>query len=253
MLKALTFIILMTASILSAGHEDSLFNMEKTITAKQVHFTSPEPSAQQIDSIFNTMNIEYHKIDVENWQGYNYHPDVQFRIAYSPTEIYLQYLVTENELKAVYEQDEESAPYKDSCVEFFCIPGEDSTYYNLEMNCIGKGTFAGGAKRTERTRFGKETLSKIRRTSSLGTKTLGIKTLADNNGKPFTWQLTIALPVELFSLSEVKPLAGRTIKANFYKCGDQMPHPHYLSWNPIGTERPNFHTPTYFGNIHFQK
>lgn len=252
MLRLLTLIILIAVPVLSGGHEDSSFNMEKTIIAKQVHFTSPEPSAQQIDSMFSTMNIEYHKIDMENWQGYNYHPNVRFRIAYSPTEIYLQYLILENEIKAVYEQDEGSAPYKDSCVELFCIPGEDSVYYNLEMNCIGKGTFAGGAQRTERTRFGKEILSKIRRTSTLGTNAFGIKTLSDNNGQPYTWQLTVAIPIELFSLSEVKPLKGRTIKANFNKCGDDMPHRHYLSWNPIGTERPNFHTPSYFGNIYFE-
>jgi len=47
-------------------------------------------------------------------------------------------------------------------------------------------------------------------------------------------------------------LTGRRVKANFYKCGDNMKTPHYLSWNPIGTERPNFHTPDYFGTIVFE-
>ena len=36
------------------------------------------------------------------------------------------------------------------------------------------------------------------------------------------------------------------------KCGDDTAVPHFLSWNPIGAPRPNFHTPEYFGEIHFE-
>ncbi|MEG0891438.1 MAG: carbohydrate-binding family 9-like protein [Bacteroidales bacterium] len=256
MLKLITLTILMAVPYICGSHGDFLIidmeNNTKTLTVKEVKFTLAKPTAVQIDSMFNLMNIPFNKIDIENWEGYEYHPNVQFRIAYSPSEIYLQYLVTEETIKAVYEEDEGSAPYKDSCVEFFSIPGEEEVYYNLEMNCIGKGTFAGGAKRTERTKFGKDVLSKIRRYSTLATKAFGIKTAAENNGAPYTWQLTVAIPLEVFSLSEVKPLKGRTIKANFYKCGDDMPKKQYLTWNKIGTPRPNFHTPEYFGNLYFE-
>lgn len=245
--------ILMANPVISGCHGDFLYMENKTLLVKEVHFTSLQPTADQIDSMFNASDIPFHQIDVENWKGFDYHPSVQFKIAYSPTEIYLQYLVTEEVIMAVYANDEGSAPYKDSCVEMFIIPGENGVYYNLEMNCIGKGTFAGGAARLERTRFGQDVLSRIRRHSTLGTQAFGVKTASENNGKSFTWQLTVAIPVELFSLSEVKPLKGRTIKANFNKCGDDMPgRRHYLTWNPVGTERPNFHTPEYFGNLYFE-
>ncbi len=229
--------------------------MNKTISVKEVTFNSQTPGAKEIDEMFDAQNIGYHSIDVVNWDGVNgnYAPQVQFRIAYSPTEIYLQYKVKETCVKAVYGEDAGSAPYKDSCLEFFCIPDSVSrAYYNLELNCIGKGTFAGGAERTGRTKYGDDVLSQIRRHSTLGSEAFGIKEAAE--GEVFEYTVTVALPIRLFSLSAEQPLVlkGKTIKGNFYKCGDDMPQRHYLSWNPIGTERPNFHTPAYFGNIHFE-
>ena len=227
---------------------------DKTITVKELAFDIEKPSAAQIEEAMNAKNVEYNQIACVNWEGYNgdYNPDVKFRIAYTEKEIYLQYVVTENDIKAVYGEDAGSKPYTDSCVEFFAIPGEVGEYYNLEMNCIGKGTFAGGAQRTDRTRYGDDVLSQIRRESTLGSEAFGTKTYAENGEKPYTWKLTVALPVELYSLSEVKPLKGRSIKANFYKCGDDMPQKHYLSWHPIRIEKPNFHRPDHFGTLVFE-
>ena len=227
---------------------------DKTITVKELAFNVEKPSAAQIEEAMNAKNVEYNQIACVNWEGYNgdYNPDVKFRIGYTEKEIYLQYLVTENDIKAVYGEDAGSKPYTDSCVEFFAIPGEGGEYYNLEMNCIGKGTFAGGAQRTDRTRYGDDVLSQIRRESTLGSEAFGTKSFAENGEKPYTWKLTVALPVELYSLSEVKPLKGRSIKANFYKCGDDMPQKHYLSWHPIRIEKPNFHRPDHFGTLIFE-
>lgn len=221
----------------------------KTLVVREVEFNTPAPSIQMVDSMFNREEIPYNAIDVENWGGYEYHPQVRFRMAYSESEIYLQYQVKEPVVKAVYGSDTGALPYKDSCLEFFSVPAGDGIYYNLELNCIAKGTFAGGAKRSERTRFGEDVLSKIRRSSTLGSEAFGIM---ENHEKPFEYTVTVAIPLEVFSLSKVEPLKGRTIRANFYKCGDEMPQPHYLSWNPIGTERPNFHTPEYFGYVKFE-
>jgi hypothetical protein len=120
------------------------------------------------------------------------------------------------------------------------------------LNCIGKGTFAGGAQRTDRTRYADDVLSQIRRESTLGSEAFGTRTFADNGNAPYTWKLTVALPVKLYSLSEVKPLKGRKIQANFYKCGDNMPQKHYLSWHPIEIEKPNFHRPDHFGTLYFE-
>ena len=45
---------------------------------------------------------------------------------------------------------------------------------------------------------------------------------------------------------------GKEIRANFYKCGDELDKPHYLSWNPINLEKPNFHCPEFFGTLFFE-
>ena len=35
------------------------------------------------------------------------------------------------------------------------------------------------------------------------------------------------------------------------KCGDDLTVPHFLSWNPIKTEKPDFHRPEFFGTVKF--
>ena len=266
-LKRKTILAAAAGILISCGSASSDTTMEKveiktnqetmedqTLIVKELSFNTAQPTAEEIEAAFNAKNVEYSPIACANWPTYNgeYEPSVRFRIGYTPSEIYIQYLVTEDDIKAEFGEDAGSKPYTDSCVEFFAIPGEGGEYYNLEMNCIGKGTFAGGVERTNRTRYTDEVLSKIRRESTLGCEAFGTKTKAENGNQPYTWKLTVAIPLEVYALSEVKPLKGRSIKANFYKCGDDMPQKHYLSWNPIRIEKPNFHRPDHFGTLYFE-
>ncbi|HPH53694.1 MAG TPA: carbohydrate-binding family 9-like protein [Bacteroidales bacterium] len=217
------------------------------LIVKKVVFECTKPSVAEVAAMFDREKIAFHYIDVINWERYNYKPDVKFRIAHSAEEIYIQYVVKEEGVRATFGYDAGSKPYSDSCVEFFMIPSDkDSIYYNLEMNCIGHGTFAGGPDRKQRTRFGDDVISQIRRHSTLGSEPFG-----DLPGQ-HEWTLTIAIPKSIYSLSEFSDLSGRTVKANFYKCGDDMAVPHYLSWHPISIPSPNFHTPEHFGQIFFE-
>lgn len=217
------------------------------LLVKKIAFNEPLPSIAEVQQALDENDVPFQMIDKVNWPDYPYKPTVKFRIAHSDEEIYLQYLVVEDGTRATYGTDFGSHPFMDSCVEFFMIPSAtDSIYYNLEMNCIGHGTFDGGALRRPRTRFADDVLSQIRRESTLGDTPFG-----DRAGEQ-EWMLTLAIPKSIYSLSEVEPFSGRTVRANFYKCGDEMAVPHYLSWHEVGTERPNFHTPEYFGLIHFE-
>jgi len=218
----------------------------KMITVKRIGFPCKKPPIALVEKMLDSCNIKFNKIDCVNWTDYPYKPDVKFRIAWSVDEIYLQYVVREKYVRAHFIDDTGAQPYKDSAVEFFMIPGNDSIYYNLELNCIGVGTFAGGALRTDRTRFGKNVTEQIRRSSSLG------KSGFDTQTGDFEWKITIAIPLSIYSLSDVPPLAGRIVKANFYKCGDELPEKCYLSWNPIVLEKPNFHSPQFFGELLFE-
>ena len=61
-------------------------------------------------------------------------------------------------------------------------------------------------------------------------------------GVVVNWNLTVAIPLVLLGLK-----SGDEFSGNLYKCGDKTKIPHYLSWHPIDTLKPDFHQPYYFG------
>ena len=65
------------------------------------------------------------------------------------------------------------------------------------------------------------------------------------------WEVTIFIPNEtiaaVYGVSEFPE--GYTLKGNVYKCGDETEIPHFLTWNPVHTEEPDFHRPEYFGDF----
>ena len=63
------------------------------------------------------------------------------------------------------------------------------------------------------------------------------------------WEVALVIPVSTFFMHDVARLDGRVMRANFYKCGDKLPVPHFVSWAPIVTDRPNFHCPEFFGEV----
>ena len=220
-----------------------------SIIVSKVAFSSPAPSMEEVKAKFDDASIEWNAIDKINWDTHTYKPEVAFRIMHSDTEIYLQYKVKENGLRATYGFDAGSRPYTDDCVEFFMIPSDvEPSYFNLEMNCIGHGIFNWGPTRQERYRGDDSIVSQIRRESSLGSEPFG------NKEGEYEWTLTIAIPKSLYTQRDknLADFSGRTVRANFYKCGDETAVPHYLSWNPIGTPKPQFHAPDYFGELKFE-
>lgn len=80
--------------------------------------------------------------------------------------------------------------------------------------------------------------------------TLGNKPFDEQFGN-FDWTMTVVIPVSCFFQHQIKTIKGKTCRANFYKCGDGLTKPHYLSWNNIETPKPDFHTPQYFGEFVF--
>ena len=183
-------------------------------------------------------------IDTINWKGYNYKPDVELSIAYSDTEIFLKYYITENYFKAE-KTDSNQMVCEDSCVEFFVSPEDDGIYYNMEFNAIGTCLLGTGTDRATSRRVKPEIISKIRRLSSVGNRPV-----KEQTGQ-FAWTITIAIPFEVFFHHEIAGLKGKIFRANFYKCGDKLTVPHYVTWNPVNTENPDYHQPEHFGLLKF--
>ncbi|MBN1337993.1 MAG: hypothetical protein JXA03_01645 [Bacteroidales bacterium] len=183
-------------------------------------------------------------VQVMNWKNFNYRPQVNFRIGHIKNEIWLKYYVRERHIRAM-ETRTNGEVYKDSCVEFFIIPAGEN-YYNFEFNCIGTIHLAWGPGRHGRKFVDPSVIERIEVKSSLGNQPF------DNRTGDFEWEMMIRIPVECFSYSKIKTLRELSARANFYKCGDETAEPHYVTWNPVGTENPDYHRPEFFGKVFFE-
>lgn len=183
-------------------------------------------------------------VDTVNWSKFSYAPKVELSLVYGDKELYLKYYVEDKYFIARKSETNQNI-YEDSCVEFFAAPSDDG-YYNFEMNALGACLMGYGPSRNDRIRVNPDIVSKIRRMSSFGDNPQMEETTN------VTWNLVVAIPFDVFYMHRITNLSGCQLKANFYKCGDKLSVPHYLSWNPIKTDKPDFHKPDYFGLLAFQ-
>lgn len=197
---------------------------------------------KNISHIFDKESIPYQPVSCVNWIDYPYKPDVKFRIAHDGQNIYINWKVNETDIKAVSDQDLGDV-WKDSCVEFF-VSFNSPVYYNIETNCIGKVLVETGVDRNNRIRVSKELICEIQRWSSLGNNPI-----SNQSG---LWELSLIIPLELFYLDSIKSFDNLRACGNFYKCGDDLSQPHFLSWNPILNDSPNFHLSNFFGSLQFE-
>lgn len=183
-------------------------------------------------------------IQLINWEEFSYKPKVQFRIGHIGKEIWLKYYVSENHLRAK-ETRTNGEVYKDSCVEFF-ISHDKVNYYNFEFSCIGTIHLAWGAGRHNRKFVDPQVVEKIAIKSTLGNEPF------DAKSGDYNWEMMIRIPVECFAYSELNSFQNLKAAANFYKCGEETAVTHYVTWNPVGTENPDYHRPEFFGKIQFE-
>ena len=215
----------------------------KTIEVNKLVSESAFPALEKVSAMLDGIPGR-NRIETINWQEYSYKPEVTFTIAYSDNEIFLKYYVKENFLKAEKTLTNQMV-CEDSCVEFFISPDDDGVYYNIEFNAIGTCLLGTGTARENSTQANPEIVSRIRRLSSEGDRPF-----KEKEGE-FDWTLTVAIPYEVFFHHSVRDLKGKTFRANFYKCGDNLKVPHYVTWNPVGTKNPDYHQPEYFGLLKF--
>jgi hypothetical protein len=215
----------------------------KAAEVKKLELKSSYPEMKEISVKLDKQKDRLF-IDTINWKGYSYKPEVALSIAYSDREIFLKYYIKEDYFKAEKTETNQMV-CEDSCVEFFVSPEDDGIYYNLEFNGIGTCLLGTGTARENSTRANPEIVSKIRRLTSAGKKPV-----REREGE-YEWTITIAIPFEVFFHHQVKELKGKTFRANFYKCGDKLTVPHYVTWNHVGTEKPDYHQPKYFGLLKF--
>jgi hypothetical protein len=176
------------------------------------------------------------------WQDqYPSRANVQFAIAYSSNCIYLQYDVEEPVVQAAYGRINKPV-YEDSCVEAFFSFDDGASYYNFEFNAIGTVLAAYGSSKTNREFLPDDVLEQIQSQSVIR---------KEGGGTMVDWQFTVAIPFTVFVHQPFISLEGQECRANFYKCGDNLPEPHFLCWSPVQSKEPNFHLPQFFGKLLF--
>lgn len=205
-----------------------------------------EVPVEAVPALLDAEKITFQAIDTVNWQEYPYQPVASFRIAHTNEAIVLHYKVRENSVRATAATDN-GPVWEDACVEFFSIPENDGIYYNMECNCAGTLLVGAGNSRNGREHAPQTVLNDVQRWASLG------RIPFEERIGECTWEVALVIPLTTyFKHKTVEPLSGRTIRANFYKCGDKLQIPHFLSWNPIATDKPDFHRPEFFGALHFE-
>ena len=158
------------------------------------------------------------------------------QICYDEEALYLRMRAVEREVRA-----EHRGPLcpvcEDSCMEFFFSPEGDDRYLNVELNPNGCSFIGIGTSRADRVRIILEQEEEVLQAQTART--------------PDGWELTYRLPLTflrvLYPALSLTP--GTVLRANCYKCGDLTPEPHYLSWNPVISVKPDFHRPCDFGRM----
>ncbi|MEI7675731.1 MAG: carbohydrate-binding family 9-like protein [Bacteroidales bacterium] len=205
----------------------------------------PELSGLNSDGVIDILEerASRQSIGQVNWpEEFSYKPITAFSIARDDERIYVNFFVRGNCLRALYSEDQ-SEVWTDSCVEFFLNDIQTEEYYNFEFNCIGTCYAAKRKNRTDYKLLTKDELSQVKRYANLGHKPF-----QEMQGL-FAWDLLISIPFSLIGLDgENLP---EKILGNFYKCADGTALPHFLSWSPIDTPKPDFHRPEFFGELYF--
>ena len=217
----------------------------KTLEVKKV--SASTPSAAEIPTLMQTHKVPYHRMECVNWEAqFPYCPEVSFALACTDNEMLLHYRVREQSVRATARQDQD-AVWEDSCVEFFSCPAGDGVYYNIECNCAGQLLIAAGESRHDRVPAPVHSLQAVDRWASLGREPF------DTREEMTTWEVALCIPWTTYFKHHITSMQGKSMQGNFYKCGDLLPVPHFVTWNEICTDQPDYHRPEFFGNIDFKK
>ena len=177
-------------------------------------------------------------------------PPTYAKLLYNDQALHVYFQVEDRYIRAVAENYHDPV-CRDSCAEFFFMPGEDLTqgYFNVEINCTGVLLmYHQTGMDQNRIEIDIADCATLKIWSSLPDGKIDPELPG-----PATWEIKYALPYDMLRkyapLTQPKP--GAIWRGNFYKCADDTSHPHWISWAPIDHPNPNFHLPEFFGTIRF--
>lgn len=200
--------------------------------------------SEAVNKVFD--KLSENKIECCNWPEIrSYVPAVSFKIFHNGKYMLIRYDVSECCTRAVASHDDGKV-WEDSCVEAFLSTDGGKSYYNFEASCIGKMHIAHRVLGESGVHADAEHFAMVKRFPSLGNQPF------EEIKGDMVWHLIIAIPVEALFCDNMTSWDGAELTMNFYKCGDKLSTPHYISWAPINTPKPNFHKPEFFAPVRFE-
>lgn len=194
---------------------------------------------QDLDTALELSGARF-DVDCVNWpEAFPYAPLCGGRVARTRDALVVDFRVSGLDLRARNTADN-GRQWEDSCVEVFIQDPEDGNYYNFEINALGKVLACKGPERHNRTPRPAEEMEQILRFTQMEGGPLEQEGI-------HTWRVGVIIPFYLIGIDPEN--LPRSIRANFYKCGDKTAHPHFLSWSPVETPKPDFHRPEFFGEL----
>lgn len=176
-------------------------------------------------------------IDTQLW-GTDVDISAQAQVCYDEKALYVHLQAVEKNIRTV-EEGPTAMVNRDSCLEFFFSPSQaDSRYFNIEFNSNCVVNIGYGFHRYQHIRI----------------LMSGDQFNAKSNRTEDGWEIFYEVPYSLIRIfhPDFAPVSGQTMQANFYKCGDNTETEHYICWNPITCETPDFHLPEHFGTLIFE-
>jgi len=222
----------------------------------------PEPAKYKVGRLTQSMSIDGNwdkpqwkdvkPLSIKNYMGEKpeFQPIAQAKALYDDENIYVIFRVEDRYVRAIA-QEFHGRVWQDSCVEFFFTPHEalSTGYFNLEVNCGGTALLRyQDRSKSIANLVDVEDMQKIEIAHSMP------KVVEPEITEPTTWTLEYRLPLEMLEKYHQidRPKSGSVWRANFYKCGDETSHPHWLTWSVIDLPEPKFHAPLFFGILEFE-
>ena len=158
------------------------------------------------------------------------------RFCHDGQNLYVRLQAKEKDIRAEYTEPL-SPVHEDSCLEFFFMPEKEDRYLNFEINpngCLHTG-------------FGRDRHDRVRLAPDEPAKLFGIRTERTPDG----WEAEYRIPLSFLRLFYPDFSFSGKLMANVYKCGDKTKHAHFLAWEKVGSETPDFHRKKDFGEMIF--
>lgn len=182
----------------------------------------------------------FHRMTSYHWESDPpYRPATYFKMGVVGDDLVAVLECFEENPRAIYANRDDPV-YTDSCLEFFVAPVEGrDEYINVEMN--SEGVFL--------CEFGKGKYDRVF-VSSLTESAPLVEAFKGEGIDGSFWGVKVTLTKDFIcKLYNIEDVSFTTVKANFYKCGDECEIPHYIAFSPVTTLPPGFHNPQCFATF----